>query len=377
MNDKRKVLIVEDDLMNAMMLENLLLKLGHEPSQAGNGRDALKKLETYLPDIIILDIVMPIMNGYEFLREIKKYENLKDIPVIITSSVGEIESISKCIGLGATGYFVKPINHLMLANKIDLCLSKKMFLEKEIHLNSYLKNLKAKINESSTELSSELLQAHTDTIFAMAKLLESRDVESGDHLFRVSEYCRILLKQLQLTEKYKDIVTDDFINKVTVAAPLHDIGKVGISDNILLKPDKLTPEEYKMMQEHISIGSASLEAINAKSPKNGFITVAIEIAKYHHEKWDGTGYNLKLKGEEIPLSARVMALSDVYDALSTRRCYKLPYSHEKSREAIIDASGSQFDPDIIEAFTKCEDKFIEVLNSHKIATNGEPQSPEA
>lgn len=217
------------------------------------------------------------------------------------------------------------------------------------------------LEEKRIEL--EKKQANMATIFALAKLAESRDDDTGKHIERVQIFCRIIANELKNIKNFNKIIDKDFIETISLASPLHDIGKVGIRDNILLKPDKLTKEEFEEMKKHTIIGAKTLEEVLEKFPDNKFIKIGIYIAKYHHEKWDGSGYPEGLKYEDIPLEARIMAVVDVYDALRSKRVYKPSFSHEETIDIIYKLSGSHFDPEIISVFKDINLKFKETYNS--------------
>jgi putative two-component system response regulator len=203
------------------------------------------------------------------------------------------------------------------------------------------------------------LESRDVTIFALAKLAELRDQETGAHLERMCEYCRILVRELAQWGKYADI-DGEYGQLLNLTCPLHDIGKVGIPDKVLLKPGRLTPEEFDVMKQHTIIGGSTLEAASHAYPEARFLSMARDIAMTHHERYDGKGYPLGLASEEIPLCGRITALADVYDALTSKRIYKPEYSHETARTIITDGRGTQFDPDIVDIFLKCEKEFIAV-----------------
>jgi len=215
--------------------------------------------------------------------------------------------------------------------------------------------------EKSSRKDREILEAQMATIYSLVKLSESRDDDTGAHLERVSVFCELLAKHLRRIPKYRDCITDDYIDNLTKASPLHDIGKVGIPDDILLKPDKLTEAEFEIMKQHTIIGADTLKEVKKRYPNNKFLELGVNITLYHHEKWDGTGYPHGLAGEEIPLSARIMAIIDVYEALRSRRVYKEPYSHEESLEIIKRGAGTFFDPEIVDVFIQNQAEFEEAF----------------
>ena len=201
----------------------------------------------------------------------------------------------------------------------------------------------------------------------MSKLAESRDPETGEHLERMREYCKILSVQLGKLPKYQPVIDDDFIEDIYAASPLHDIGKVGIVDSVLLKPGQLTAEEWVVMKTHPIIGAATLREVDRQHPGNSLIRMGIDIAESHHERWDGTGYPYGLKNTEIPLVARILSLGDVYDALTSKRCYKEAFDHDKSRGIVEENKGSLFDPEVVEAFLATEDEFKRVREFYQDA----------
>lgn len=354
------ILIVDDNEKNLNLLHDMILSLGHTPLLAANGLSALTQIRKCPPDLVLLDILMPKMDGYEVLSLIKKNNDLRHIPVVMISALEEIESVAKCIKIGADDCLCKPINPTLLKARISSCLEKKSLYDQEknyrLQIEDYTQNLEERVRAQVQNIAS----AHLETIFAMAKLAESRDPETGEHIQRMSEYCKILCKELQLFPKYASVIDEHFISNMGAASPLHDIGKVGIPDKILLKPGKLTVDEFDIIKTHTTIGAETLREVYKKHHENIFVCVGIEIAESHHEKWDGTGYPNSLASENIPLAARILALGDVYDALTSRRCYKEPFSHDKSREIIISDRGKHFDPDIVDAFVASEDEFVVV-----------------
>lgn len=233
--------------------------------------------------------------------------------------------------------------------------------EIEDQLERYSKHLEQLVDEKVKEISSSQLA----TIHALIKLSGSRDNETGDHIERTASFCRLLASKLQAEPEYAAEVTDLFIETIYKASPLHDIGKVGIPDSILRKPGKLTDDEFTLMKTHVEIGYKTLAEVGDRYDGNEFIKMGIEIAAYHHEKWDGTGYVKGLRGKEIPLSARIMAISDVYDALRSKRVYKEAYSHKESVERIKSSSGSHFDPGIVDVFCRYQEEFELLYDSIK------------
>jgi response regulator RpfG family c-di-GMP phosphodiesterase len=235
-----------------------------------------------------------------------------------------------------------------------------IYIRKLEEMSRRIQDHNLELEERVSEQVNQITDGHIGMIFAIAKMAESRDPETGEHLERIREYCKIIAEYLRSLPKYKEVIDDVFIKNVYTSSPLHDIGKVGVPDKILQKPGGLSEEEFDIMKEHAMIGERTLKEVDDQFPGNDFVHHGVQIAGSHHEKWDGSGYPRGLVGEEIPLVGRILALGDSYEALTSKRCYKEPYSHEKSRMIIIEGRGSHFDPDMVDAFLACEDQFIEV-----------------
>nr|MDQ3024654.1 HD domain-containing protein [bacterium] len=256
--------------------------------------------------------------------------------------------------------FTKPFNSTLLQARIGALLERKRLRDSEDELRHQVQEYNLQL-EVLVEQQVRLIAAgHISTIFAMSKLAESRDQQTGLHLERMREYCRILAQYLQSLPKYSDRINNQYIEALYAASPLHDIGKVAIPDSILLKPGKHTPEERKVMESHAVIGAETLRQVYDSHRNNDLVSLGIQIAESHHEHWDGTGYPFGRSGEDIPLSARILALADVYDALRAERVYKPSFSHTESRVIILNGSGTHFDPAVVEAFVATEAEFISV-----------------
>ena len=352
------ILVVDDNEFNRDMLSRWLERQGHTFILAENGQQALEKIDQ-TPDleIILLDIMMPVMNGFQVLENLREKTTLVDIPVIVISAGDDIEHVVRCVELGAEDYLFKPFNKVLLRARIEATLEKKHLRDQEKEhsrqIEEYNTRLEVRVQEQVKEISS----AQQATIGAMAKLSESRDVETGKHIERVKEYCFQLLNEYSQRSNGSGSLSKKVIDNVTAASVLHDIGKVGIPDNILLKPGRLTSEEFEIMKTHSMIGSQTLQEVLRQYPGNQFVQSGIEIAESHHEKWDGSGYPHQVHEENIPLSGRVLALVDVYDALTSKRCYKDAISHEKSIEIIAEGRGRHFDPKIVDCFLAVADDF--------------------
>lgn len=351
------ILVVDDNEMNRDMLLRRLRPLGFRVDTACDGSEALEALNNLSYDLVLLDIMMPVMDGFEVLKTMKQHTDLRAVPVIMITALDDSSSAARCIDMGAEDYLTKPFDPTLLKARVGACLERKRLHDQESHYRAQIELNNNQLQERVRQQVQEITQAQLGAIFAMSKLAESRDPETGEHLERMREYCRILSEQLSTLPKYENVIDSSFISDIYAASPLHDIGKVGIDDSVLLKPGKLTVEEWQVMKLHPVIGAETLKEVDKQHPGNTLIRMGVEIASAHHERWDGGGYPYGLKSEEIPLVARILALGDVYDALTSKRCYKDAFSHEKSRGLLQEASGSQFDPQVVEAFFAKEDEF--------------------
>ncbi len=358
--DVATILVADDSEINRDVLHALITTLGHVPLLAEDGLSALNQMEKQPPDLVLLDIIMPEMDGYKVLNHMKSDSSLRNIPVIMISAVCEMESVVRCIKKGADDYLVKPFDITLLKARISSCLEKKRLRDQKDKYLKQTEDYNLKLEERVSEQVQQITVAQQATIFALAKLAASRNLETGEHLQRMCEYSKVISEKLQLLPKYTSVIDEEFIRNIYAASPLHDIGKVGIPDKILLKMDKLTKEEFAIMKTHTIIGGKTLREVDRQHPGNDFVRVGIEIAESHHEMWDGNGYPYGLAGENIPLAGRILALGDVYDAQTFERVYKEAFSHSESREIILSGSGKSFDPDVVEAFVSSEDEFIAI-----------------
>lgn len=355
-----KILIVDDQEQNRIVLHRHVKALGHEPLLADNGLSALAQVHNDPPDLILLDIMMPEMDGFQTLERLKADSATRHIPVVVISALDEMENVVRCVEMGADDYLTKPFDSTLLNARIGACLEKKRLYDQGVQYRLVLEDYNLRLEERVREKVQELTQAHLGTIFATSKLAESRDPETGEHLERMREYCRVLAEQLARSSKYAKLIDQQFIDDIYAASPLHDIGKVGIRDAILQKPGALTDEEREVMNTHTTIGADTLRQVGERFPGNSFAKIGIEIAQSHHERWDGSGHPHGLAGEKIPLTARILTLADVYDALRSKRVYKDAFSHEKSWEIILEERGKHFDPDVVDAFLASEQAFQEI-----------------
>jgi putative two-component system response regulator len=347
------ILVVDDLPENARLLRSFLHPLGFNVDAVYNGEDALAQVRRNPPDVILLDLMMPVMDGYEVCRRLKQEVKTRHIPVIIITGLSDREANIRAVQAGADDFLIKPFDRVLLEARINTSLKTKM-LQDQILANQ--RELERRVRERTRQL--ELTQQVA--VFSLAKLAESRDHETGGHLHRIREYARVIAQEMSAMPGFSSQIDAAFIEELYLSCPLHDIGKVGIPDHILLKPGRLTPEEFSVMKNHSSIGGDTLLAADREAGSESFLAMGCDIAYYHHERWDGKGYPDSLRGEGIPLSARIVALADVYDALSSKRPYKAPFDHCKAREILIAGRGNHFDPAVVEAFTRSEKQFEEI-----------------
>ncbi|MDH5229558.1 MAG: response regulator [Gammaproteobacteria bacterium] len=354
------ILVVDDIEANREVLSRRLKGEGFEIIIAEDGLIALDRLKEHAIDLVLLDIQMPNLDGFGVLEQMKSDEKFRHIPVIIVSALDDMDSVVRCIELGADDYLTKPFNKTLLRARVGASLDRKRLHDREEEHRALVEQYNQELEMRVKEQVGEIVSAQHASILAMSKLAESKDPDTGEHLDRMREYCKVISQVLGKLDKFKDIIDKKYIETIHAASPLHDIGKVGIPDPILLKPGKLSDDEWVIMKMHPSIGAETLRTVDKKHPGNALIVMGIEIAECHHERWDGKGYPHGLSGEDIPLAARILALGDVYDALTSKRCYKDAFTHEKSAEIIAEGKGTQFDPDVVDAFLAAQDEFIRI-----------------
>ncbi|HZS67006.1 MAG TPA: two-component system response regulator [Burkholderiales bacterium] len=349
--DRQTILVVDDTPENLTLMHGLLRDRYHV-KVAPNGERALQVAAAHpVPDLILLDVVMPGMGGFEVCRRLKADLRTAAIPVMFLTSKSEIEDEQQGFDAGAVDYIPKPFSAPIVLARIRTQLKLKAVADFLKDKNAFLK--------SEVERQTRELQVIQDvTIMAMASLAETRDNETGNHIRRTQHYVRALARKLKSHPKFRAVLDDETIEVLYKSAPLHDIGKVGIPDSILLKPGKLTPQEFEVMKTHTTLGrDAIATAEKLINEPSSFLRHAREIAHYHQEKWDGSGYPEGLAGDRIPVSARLMAVADVYDALISRRVYKPPFPHSKALEIIKEGRGKHFDPDMVDAFLAIAEEF--------------------
>lgn len=354
-NSKERILIVDDD---PFTIEILASFLGHDYTinVAKNGEEGLALASSVpSPDLILLDVMMPEMDGYEVCRQLKQSRETRDIPVIFVSAKdGDLDE-EEGLKIGAADYITKtasaPIVTFRVRNQIQLALARSA-LEKQNEI------LERKVVERTREIT----QTQDATILTLATLAETRDSDTGNHIRRTQSYIRAIVEELATNTEFEDQLDDQMIEVICKSAPLHDIGKVGVPDAILNKPGKLTTEEFEVMKSHTTLGYEALQSAEAALGENSFLEIAKQIALTHHEKWDGSGYPDGLIGKSIPLTGRIMAVADVYDALISKRAYKQAFTHQEALKVISDGSGSHFDPDIVKIFCQIEQQIAKIAD---------------
>jgi len=357
---EKPTILVVDDTPDNLTLMTALLKDDYRVKVAHNGERALRLVQgSDPPALVLLDIMMPGMDGYEVCRRLKADPLTESIPVIFLTARSEAEDESRGLSVGAVDYIVKPISppvvmarirtQLMLKSASDFLRGKSDLLESEV-----------------ARRTAEIQDLQDAMVLSMASLAETRDNETGNHLRRTQHYVKRLAQQLRLNPRFADELNDRCIDLLFKSAPLHDIGKVGIPDSILLKPSRLDPAEFEIMKTHTTLGrDAIVHAEQALGHEVPFLRFAKEIALSHQEKWDGSGYPEALVGEAIPLSARLMALADVYDALISKRVYKPAFTHEDSVRMILEGSGTHFDPNVAQAFQAVQEDFRQIAARYR------------
>ena len=314
-----------------MTLTGLLTENGYDVLTASNGREGLERLEQYPScHAVISDWEMPEMSGIDFCKAVRAQDRPGYIYFLLLTSHKQVDEMVQGLSAGADDFIGKPYQPAEVI---------------------------ARLRAGERILA---LETRDVAIFALAKLAESRDTDTGAHLERVQHYCRVLSRWLATQDKFKDVIDTEYIRLVFQTSPLHDIGKVGIPDAVLLKPGRLDPHEFEIMKTHTTIAADTLAAALSKFPGVAFLKMAKEIAVSHHEKYDGTGYPYNLKGEDIPLCGRIIAVADVYDALVSKRVYKDAFTHDSARAIIEEGRGKHFDLDVVDAFIATGADFLNI-----------------
>lgn len=355
---KPSILVVDDTPDNLHVMSELL-KAAYRVRIANGGAKAMQIAASLdPPDLILLDIMMPGINGYEVCRQLKSDPKTAAIPVIFLTAKVEQDDEELGLALGAVDYITKPISPAIVLARV------KNYLALRAAAN-FLRDQNSFLEQEVAKRTREVSAVQDVTILAFSSLAETRDLETGGHILRTQHYVRALAEQLRRHPQYRTFLTDNTVTLLFKSAPLHDIGKVGIPDRILLKPGRLTPAEFEVMKTHTTLGRDAIAAAEkALGTEVAFLSLAKDIAMSHQEKWDGSGYPQGLRGEAIPLAARLMAVADVYDALISRRVYKEPMSHEEAMDILVRGRGAHFDPAVIDALLVVEPEFREIAERY-------------
>ena len=352
MEKRPRILVVDDEVRNLRLMEAMLIPLGYDVILAGDGEEALEKVRALPPDVILLDIMMPRMDGFEVARRLKENEETTIIPIVMVTALRKVADRVKALEVGADDFLSKPVERTELRARVQSLVKVKAYND---HMRDYRKELEAEVAKRTEQLRQafeRIKVASLDTIYRLSRAAEYKDEDTGEHILRMSNYSAAIARQMGQDEAT--------VEAILYAAPMHDVGKIGIPDHILLKPGKLDPDEWEIMKQHTIIGGRILEGADAE-----FIKLAEVIALTHHERWDGSGYPGGLKGAEIPLAGRVTAIADVFDALTSKRPYKEAFSLEKSFAIIKDGRGSHFDPAVVDAFFAVQDEILSIKEEYK------------
>ena len=348
-NEKKLVILVDDNPANLRIGKNVLAEK-YTVATAPSAEKMFGLLENNNPAMILLDVDMPETNGYEAIKTLKSKPETKDIPVIFLTARTESDDELEGLSLGAIDYITKPFQPPLLLKRIEVHLLVEAQRKELQYFNENLQKMVAEKTQSVIELQNALLKT-------MAELVECRDDITGGHIERTQKGIKILLEEIEKSGVYQEETKGWDMNLLLQSCQLHDVGKISISDNILKKPGKLTDEEFNEMKKHTSFGEQIIEKIETLAKESDFLDYAKIFAASHHEKWDGSGYPRGLKGEKIPLLGRIMAIADVYDALTSERHYKKAFSHEEAVRIITEGSGTQFDPALVDVFTRTAAQF--------------------
>lgn len=345
------ILVVDDSTDNLKLISGLLKDL-YRVKLATDGEKALAIARgPSTPDLILLDVMMPGMSGHDVCRLLKSDPLTQNIPIIFLTALSSVQDESEGLEIGGADFVSKPVNPRVLLARVKTQIENKAS-------SDFIRDQKDFLEAEVGRRTSELTAIQDVTILSMASLAETRDSDTGNHILRTQYYIKALAEALRQHPRFSDYLTHANIDMLFKSAPLHDIGKVGIPDHILLKPGRLTAEEFEIMKTHTTLGRDALQrSEDALDTQVEFLKVSKEIAYYHQEKWDGSGYPEGISGDDIPISARLMAVADVYDALISRRVYKDGMTHEQAVAIIAESAGTHFDPDIVQSFLSIEDEF--------------------
>ena len=346
---KSRILVVDDEDRLRRVLEARLIAMGHEVIMAVDGEDGLAKAGRDNPDLVLLDVMMPKLDGFEVARRLKGSPQTGHIPIVMVTALGGVQDRVRALEAGADDFLTKPVDPSELKARVRSLLTVKAYHD---HMRHYQQELESEVAKKTEALQKALRQtqaASLDTIYRLSRAAEYRDEDTGDHLQRVSHYAGAVARRLGQPESFTGILL--------YAVPMHDVGKIGIPDHILLKPGKLDPDEWLIMRRHAEIGAGILSGSDSE-----LLRMAEDIALTHHEKWDGSGYPRGLREEAIPLAGRITAIADVFDALCSRRPYKEPFPVEKSLGILRSEAGKHFDPAVVNAFFAVQPEILDTTN---------------
>jgi putative two-component system response regulator len=364
-NERSRIIIVDDIIANLDQGKNIL-KTFYQVFPAQSAAKLFEILENTSPDLILLDIEMPEMNGYEVIRKLKADERYADIPVVFLTAKSDTECEREGFDLGAEDYILKPFSAPLLLKRIEHQLTivrkTKDLQATQIKLKHYADNLEKMVRDKTEEV----VELQNAVLTTVADLVEFRDKSTGGHIMRTQLYLKALTDDLKRNATvYSKVLSEWDLDFFLQSAQLHDVGKIAISDTILNKPGKLTDEEFEIIKTHVTVGVDAIERIMNDTKKHAFLHHALLIVGTHHEKWDGSGYPIGVKGENIPLEGRLMAVVDVYDALVSDRPYKKAFTHEEARRIIVESSGTHFDPVLVDVFLRADDEIARITRENR------------
>jgi putative two-component system response regulator len=361
--EKAKILVIDDEEQSLHAIETMLHFMGYEVILVSSSEKALIKVKETLPDVILLDTFILKMNGFDVARQLKEDEATRAIPLVMMTTQNELEDRLKALGVGVDDFLTKPVEQAELQARVNSLVKVKTYND---YARNYQKEVEAEVTKRTKDLAKafdKIKIASLDTVYRLSRAAEYKDEDTGAHVQRMSHYSSAIARGMGLD--------DEFVERILWAAPMHDIGKIGIPDRVLQKPGKLEEDEWAIMKQHTIIGAEILKDASAD-----FIILAADIALSHHEKWDGSGYPQGLKGSVIPIAGRIVALADVFDALTSERPYKAIFPLEKALAIVKESQGSHFDPDVVDAFFAIKDEISAELNFWKFMSIG-PTSEES
>ena len=365
MSEPRSTIIFVDDNIVNLTAGKSMLSMFYQVIPLESAEKMFEALEKVIPDLILLDIAMPVMNGYEAIKKLKADIRFADIPVIFLTAIRDEDSELEGLDLGAVDYVIKPFSAPLLLKRISkellIVQQRNEVLAAQAEIKDYANNLEIKVFEKTNEV----LDLQNAVLTTVANLVEFRDNLTGGHVTRTCLYLKAMVDEMIREGVYKEDIGDWDMNFMLASAQLHDVGKIAITDLILNKPDKLNDEEFEIMKSHVAVGVEAIEKIMNNTAEHSFLNHALKITGTHHEKWNGKGYPIGLRGNNIPLEGRLMAIADVYDALISERPYKKALTHEEACKIIEDESGIQFDPSLIDVFRNTKDEFEKIALENK------------